>query len=745
VPTLSPITRLDTGDVPDATGPAAFLPSPAKPTELYGPQGEAMPSSLSHRLTGRRSAIAVLLFWLLAAALSGPLAGKLTGAQKNDSRSWLPASAESTAVLDVQQSFQSPDAYAAVIVYHRDGGLTAPDRAKAAADVPRLAALRGVQGRPSGPAPSPDGTALQTVVTVDLGANGWKRAADVADRMREIAGGAPGLAVHVTGPLGYAADSADAFDGIDSTLLYATIAVVVGILLVTYRSPVLWVLPVLSAGVALTLAQATVYLLARHAGLTVTAQSAGILTVLVMGAGTDYALLLTARYREELRRHADRRTAMAVALRRAAPAILASAATVAAGMLCLLAAETTSTRSLGPVAAVGITVAVVVSTTLLPALLVTCGRWVFWPFIPAHGSAEPTVRGLWARAGLRIARRPRAVWVATALVLGGLSAGMVGLHASGLSNADSFVGRPDSVAGQDVVAAHFPAAGSGSPAAVVAAPAAIDAVRAAVAETEGIGTVGTATVRGGHAYVEALLADPPDSRAAYATVDRLRKRVHALPEADALVGGATAINLDLQRAARHDRTLIIPVVLAVVAVILMVLLRALVAPLLLIATVVLSLGATLGASALIFDHVLGFAGADSALPLFVFVFLVALGIDYNIFLMTRVHEESKQRGTWGGALTGLAATGGVITSAGAVLAGTFAVLATLPLVFLVEVGVAVALGVLLDTLVVRPVLVTALTLDFGRHIWWPSALSRKHELDPDALLPRHTHTSVGSA
>jgi RND superfamily putative drug exporter len=703
-----------------------------------------MPSSLSHRLTGRRSATAVLLFWLLAAALAGPLAGKLTGAQKNDSRSWLPGSAESTAVLDVQQSFQSPDAVAAVIVYHRDGGLTALDRAKAAADVPRLAAVRGVQGRPSGPAPSPDGSALQTVITVDLGANGWKRAADVADRMRVIAGGgAPGLAVDVTGPLGFAADSADAFDGIDSTLLYATIAVVVGILLITYRSPVLWILPVLSAGVALTVAQATVYWLARHAGLTVTAQSAGILTVLVMGAGTDYALLLTARYREELRRHADRRTAMAVALRRAAPAILASAATVAAGMLCLLAAETTSTRSLGPVAAVGITVAVVVSTTLLPALLVTCGRWVFWPFIPSHGSAEPTVRGVWARAGIRIARRPRAVWVATALVLGGLSAGVVGLDASGLSNADSFVGRPDSVAGQEVVAAHFPAAGSGSPVAVVAAPAAIDAVRAAVADTEGISTVGTATVRGGHAYLEAVLADPPDSRAAYDTVDRLRERVHALPEADALVGGATAINLDLQRAARHDRTLIIPIVLAVVAVILMVLLRALVAPLLLIATVVLSFGAALGASALIFDHVLGFAGADSALPLFVFVFLVALGIDYNIFLMTRVHEESKQRGTWGGALMGLAATGGVITSAGAVLAGTFAVLATLPLVFLVEVGIAVALGVLLDTLVVRPVLVTALTLDFGRHIWWPSALARKDELDPAELLPRYTHASVG--
>jgi RND superfamily putative drug exporter len=684
-------------------------------------------------LAGRRSKFVVLVFWLVVVGLAGPLAGKLTGAQQNDTASWLPGSAESTKVLEIQQSFQSPDALPAVLVYERAGGLTPDDRAKAAADARELATFEGVQGKPVGPVPSQDGQALQTVLTFDLGPEGWEKTPGLADRIRELAGSS-GMTVHVTGPLGYAADSASAFEGIDGVLLLATIGVVVVILLLTYRSPVLWLLPVLSAGVALTVSQAVVYLLAEHAGLVVNGQSAGILTVLVFGAGTDYALLLVARYREELRRHADRHEAMAVALHRAGPALLASAATVIVGMLCLLAAETNSTSSLGPVAAVGVSLALVVMVTLLPALLVTCGRWLFWPVKPGYGSVEPTTRGLWARVGNRIARRPRVVWVTTALVLGALSLGVVTLDANGLSNAESFTGRPDSIVGEEVVTRHFPAAGAGSPVVVVADAPAAGQVREVAAGTAGISEVGQPAVRDGHAYLEGTLTDAPDSPAAFATIDRLRDAVHAVPGANAMVGGNTAINLDLQRAAKHDRTLIIPIVLAVVAVILMVLLRSILAPLLLIATVVLSFAAALGASALVFDRVFGFEGADASLPLFVFVFLVALGIDYNIFLMTRVHEESRQHGTRRGALIGLAATGGVITSAGIVLAGTFAVLGTLPLVFLAELGFAVALGVLLDTIVVRSVLVTALNLDVGRHIWWPSKLARKPDVEADELL-----------
>jgi RND superfamily putative drug exporter len=465
-----------------------------------------------------------------------------------------------------------------------------------------------------------------------------------------------------------------------------------------------------------------------HAGLTVNAQSAGILTVLVFGAGTDYALLLVARYREELRRHADRHEAMAVALHRAGPAIIASAGTVVAGMLCLMVAETNSTAGLGPVLAIGVLVALAVMVTLLPALLVTVGRWVFWPARPVMGSAEPTARGFWAKVGNGISRRPRVTWVATAVVLAALAVGAVQLNATGLTNKESFRGTPQAVVGEEVLARHFPA-GSGTPVVVASNADRATEVRAAFAGTNGIdpGSVTPPVSRGGTSLMLGTLTNPPDSQAAYDTINRIRDNVHAVPGSNALVGGTTATNLDVQNAARYDRDLIIPIVLAVVLVILGLLLRAIVAPIVLVATVVLSFAAALGVSALVFRHIFGFAGADSSFPLFVFVFLVALGIDYNIFLMTRVREEAARHGTRRGALIGLAATGGVITSAGLVLAGTFAVLATLPLTAFTEIGFAVAFGVLLDTLVVRSVLVSGLTMDIGRHMWWPSALTRKRD------------------
>jgi RND superfamily putative drug exporter len=508
--------------------------------------------------------------------------------------------------------------------------------------------------------------------------------------------------------------------------------VVIVLLLVTYRSPSLWLLPVISAGVALTTSQAVIYLLAAHAGLTVNAQSAGILDVLVFGAGTDYALLLTARYREELRRHQDRHAAMRVALRRAGPAIVASAGTVILSLLTLSLAELNSTKGLGPVLAIGVGVALLSMMTLLPALLVITGRWVFWPAKPGYGSAEPTTRGFWARTGRRIAVRPRMVWITTALILGVMALGLTGLKANGLTNAQSFRGHPDSVTGQTVLDQHFPA-GAGQPVEVFGNEATGAQLAAALRAVPGITGVTSPVTQAGHAYIEATLTSAPDSQAAYSTIDRIRTAVHAVPGSDALVGGNTAINLDVQRAAAHDRDLIIPIVLVVVFVILALLLRALVAPIMLIATVVLSFAATLGVSALFFDHVFNFGGADTSFPLFVFVFLVALGIDYNIFLMTRVREEAQRHGARTGALTGLAATGGVITAAGAVLAGTFAVLGTLPVTFLTELGFAVAFGVLLDTLVVRSVLVTALNLDLGRWVWWPSRLARQPA--PEEELP----------
>jgi RND superfamily putative drug exporter len=655
------------------------------------------------------------------------------GAEKNDAQSWLPAQAESTKVLALQSRFQSPNVFPAVVVYDRSSGLTAADRAKAASDAQKFTTISGVMhGQVAGPFVARDGQAIQTVVLVNLGKNGWNAAGTAADAIRGLAqANAQGLAVHITGPLGTAADSAKSFKGIDSTLLFATLGVVIVLLLITYRSPVLWVLPVISAAVALTSAEALIYLLAAHAGLTVNAQSAGILDVLVFGAGTDYALLLTARYREELRRHEDRHEAMAVALRRAGPAVIASGGTVIVSLLALVIAELNSTKGMGPVLAIGVGVAVLAMMTLLPALLVIFGRWIFWPVRPVYGSAEPTSSGMWARVGRSIATRPRVVWVATAVVLGALALGVTGLKASGLTNAQSFRGHPDSVTGQTVLDRHF-ADGGGQPVVVVGNQAAAARLDSAFKDTPGITGVTPPVTRAGHAYLEGTLTTAPDSQAAYATIDRVRVNVHAVPGADALVGGNTAINLDVQRAAAHDRNLIIPVILVVVFVILALLLQAVIAPLMLIATVVLSFAAALGVSALMFNHVFKFGGADTSFPLFVFVFLVALGIDYNIFLMTRVREEAKRHGTRRGALIGLAATGGVITSAGAVLAGTFAVLGTLPVTFLTELGFAVAFGVLLDTIVVRSVLVTALNLDLGRWLWWPSRLARDRTHEEEA-------------
>ncbi|HEX9999978.1 MAG TPA: MMPL family transporter, partial [Actinoplanes sp.] len=378
----------------------------------------------------------MLGLWVVLLVLAAPLAGKLTDVQKNDNSAWLPGGAEATQVADLQKQFARDDIVPAVIVYERPAGLRPADTQKATADATALAGVPGVSGQVTGPIPAPDGKALQLVVPVKVDSDGWDKIVDVVAGIQAVTGsGQDGLGVYLTGPAGNAADSASAFEGIDGTLLYTTLIVVAVILLITYRSPVLWLLPIITAGVALTSAQSVIYLLAKHAGLVVNAQSAGILTVLVFGAGTDYALLLVARYREELRRHDDRHEAMMLALHRAGPAIIASAATVAIGMSLLTLAEVNSTSGLGPVSALGVVVGLLAMVTLLPALLVICGRWLFWPVRPRVGTAEPTATGLWARLGGRIAGRPRTVWIATAVILGGMSLGLLQLEANGLTTA----------------------------------------------------------------------------------------------------------------------------------------------------------------------------------------------------------------------------------------------------------------------------------------------------------------------
>lgn len=445
---------------------------------------------------GRRTKWLVVLFWLLVIVVAAPLAQKLTDAQENDADSWLPGSAESTQVLEVSGDFR-PEVIPAIVVYAREGGLTAADRARIREDVRQTGELRahGVRGAEvRGPVydEKRDPEAAQVFVPVTMDAEGWERIGPAVDSVRERVGGTEGgLRVHVTGPGGMGADSAEAFEGIDSTLLLAAAGIVVVILLLTYRSPTLLFAPLVAAVTALFAAQALIYLLAEHTDLTVNGQSAGILTVLVFGAGTDYALLLVARYREELRRHEDRHEAMALALHRAGPAVLASGATVVLSMLVLLAAEMNSTRGLGPVAAIGVAVGLLAMLSLFPALLVILGRWLFWPLIPHKGSPEPTERGLWARTGRRVARRPRVVWGVTAAALALLSLGLLQLRAEGLGNADSFTDKPDSITGQEVLAEHFPA-GSGDPLVIVADRARADEVARVVSRTPGVapGSVG---------------------------------------------------------------------------------------------------------------------------------------------------------------------------------------------------------------------------------------------------------------
>ncbi|KNX37210.1 MMPL family transporter [Luteipulveratus halotolerans] len=678
----------------------------------------------AHLVCGKKIKWAVAAFWIAAFVVAGPLAGKLTDAQDNQTSSWLPASAESTKAFDQIGAFQDAESMPAIIVYERVSGITPADTAKVAADVAKFGQTKGLSGKVVGPIPSQDKQALQVLVPLHIDpTTGWNDLPDQVAALKKIGDtGSNGMAVHVGGPVGFGADQAEAFGDIDGTLLFATLGVVIVILVLTYRSPVLWILPLFSAVVALMTAQAVIYLLAEHAGLTVNAQSAGILTVLVVGAGTDYALLLIARYREELRRHEDRHEAMALALHRSGPAIFASGTTVVLGMLCLLVAEMNSTKGLGPVAAIGVIFSLLVMLTLLPALLVIFGRWIFWPRRPAYGSAEPTATGLWAKVGNAIKQRPRTVWVSTAALLALAALGLFRLDAEGLTTDEVFVKDVPSVAATQVIDKHY-ASNAGDPAYIFVNADKADAVASALSAKSDVGDVAPPVVRGGRAMVQATLNDDAYSHEAFAAIKDIRATVHAIPGADAVVGGTSATTLDIQDASRADNKIIIPLTLVVVMLVLALLLRAIVAPVILIATVVLSFAAALGLSSLVFHYVFGFGGTDPSLPLFVFVFLVALGIDYNIFLMTRVREEAQQHGTRRGALVGLAATGGVITSAGIVLAATFGVLGTIPVVAFAEIGFAVALGVLLDTIVVRAVLVTALNLDIGNKIWWPGRLS----------------------
>ncbi|MEU5066501.1 MMPL family transporter [Streptomyces virginiae] len=680
--------------------------------------------------------LALLLVWLGIGGTLGPYAGKLREVATNDQAAFLPRSAESTKVLEARKAFEGAQSVPAIVVWTADGTrVTAGQQEAAARAVGGLAGRPGVTGPPSPAVVSADGLAVQAVVPLapDLG----EELPAVLDEVRQAAQRVPGTSVGIAGPAATQADLSDAFAGIDGLLVGVALGAVLLILLLVYRSVLLPLVIIISAVFALGLACAVVYALADRGAVRVDGQVQGILSILVIGASTDYALLVAARFREELAVRGDRADAALAAVRRSAGAVTASAATVALGLLALLASDLTNNRALGPVGAIGIVCAVLSSLTFLPAVLVLLGRTAYWPAVPGPADATGEGHGVWRRIAALIDRSPRRVWVSTSVLLVVLAGFSPALSSKGVPLDEIFVNDAPSVGAQQTLARHFPG-GSGNPAVVIADAGRAAEVRAAAERTEGVAAVVPVTAGGGRpggpgaplvvdgrVRWDVTLEASADSDAAKRTVQRLRERVHAVPGADALVGGYTAQQFDTQQTSARDRTVIVPIVLGIILLILVALLRSVLVPVLLVATVALNFLATLGVSALVFGHLLGFSGTDASVPLYGFVFLVALGVDYNIFLMSRVREETVRSGTREGVLRGLVTTGGVITSAGVVLAATFAALMVIPLAFLVQIAFIVAFGVLLDTLVVRSLLVPALIIDIGPRAWWPSALSRQ--------------------
>ncbi|WP_329376638.1 MMPL family transporter [Streptomyces sp. NBC_01351] len=693
----------------------------------------------SSRFTRWLIPVVLLVAWLLVGGGLGPYAGKLGEVATNDQTAFLPRTAESTRVVEAQKAFRQDESLPAVVVWtaKTPGVKLGPQQQ---ADATRALAGLGDSGLVAGPsspaALSADGQALQGVVQLkpDLGE-------ELPRALEEIAAAAatvPGTVAQVAGPAASQADLADAFAGIDGLLLGVALVAVLLILLLVYRSLLLPLVIIVGAVFSLGLACAIVYVLADRGIVRVDGQVQGILSILVIGAATDYALLLTARFREELQARSDRFAAVRAALRRSVGPITASAGTVALGLLALLLSDLTNNRALGPVGAIGIVCAVLSTLTFLPAALVLLGRAAYWPAKIGHTADDGTGHGIWTTVAAVVDRAPRKVWALSLVVLLACAAFAPTLNAKGVPLEEIFVNDAPSVAAQQTLSEHFPG-GSGNPAVVIADAGRIDQVMRAAERTEGIDAVTPLTASGpaggppivadGRVRLDATLEASSDSRSAQQTIVRLRQAVHAVPDADAIVGGYSAQQYDTQRTAENDRTLIIPVVLVIILIILAGLLRSVLMPLLLVATVALSFVATLGISAIVFQQLLGFSGTDSSVPLYGFVFLVALGVDYNIFLMTRVREESLLHGTRQGVLRGLVATGGVITSAGVVLAATFAALGVIPLAFMLQIAFIVAFGVLLDTLVVRSLLVPALVRDIGPAAWWPGALSRATDKD----------------
>jgi RND superfamily putative drug exporter len=655
---------------------------------------------------GQRSKWVTMALWIVLLVAAFPLASAMDSVQSDDVTDRLPANAESTEVHGIADRVPGRDDAELLVVYHRASGLNGDDREAAQRQHDALAREFDVA---MPPVPSEDGTALMYAVSRPASDDEEITAAFV-ERVRTVTGDSPaGLSTEVTGPTAVGADVNAVFEGIDTTLMLVTVLVVALLLILTYRSPFLWLVPLVTVGAAALLSMGAVYVVARALDLTVSTQSSSIMVVMVFGAGTDYALLLVARYREQLRRHDDPHAAMRSALGGVGPAILASGGTVALGLACLFVAEMNDISGIGVIGAIGIVATLLTMLTLFPAVLVALGRKVFWPRVPAFGSTAPAGRNPWRRA----LDRPLRTAAAAVVVLGALGFGVLGLSTD-LRQGDMFTSAPESVSGFATLAQAYP--GQGGRSLVVATPTGqADDTIAAARRTSGVADAEITRQGDGWTLLDVMPAAEPDSDAEGAVVARLRA---GLPAA-ALVGGEGAERVDVEAASSRDTRLVIPIVLVVVLLVLFALLRALAASLLVVGAVVLSYVAALGLGTLLFEGILGFEGAEPTMPVLAFVFLVAFGVDYAIFLVARIAEDRGEVGTETATRRAVVATGPVIASAGLVLAATFAVLGSLPFVPMVEIGIVVSVGVLLQTLLVAPGLVAPLVIGLRRWVWWP--------------------------
>ena len=695
-------------------------------------------SFLSHRKFKWFLVISIIFVWLGISAVGGPTFGKLSTVANNDQASYLPSSADSTKVANLESKFITNSQFPAVVLI-TSNKFAPTDYVKLSEMVSGFRQIPAVGSNPSnvlGPIPSKDGKALEYIVSVNSLDKVQNTVATMTNVVnKNISDNQKG---YVTGPVGLDSALFKAFAGIDGKLIYVTLVVVFVILLLVYRAIILPFLVLGTALFALSGAGLVVYHGVLWNWFKLNGQSQGILSILVIGACTDYSLLLTSRFREALTHHESKFEAMAFAWKRSFEPILASGLTVILGLLCLIFSDLNSNKGLGPVAASGIVFAVLSALTFLPAFLAILGRKAFWPFVPKFLGIEEKVvlkngledrSGFWKAVSEFVAKRSRILWITLFILLIASAFNLTQFKASGVTQLDSILGQSNAVDGQNELSKHFPA-GSGSPLIVIASKDKavllinkIESNKGIISAVPVVDANKQIKVVNNQIMINVTLDYVSGSAASQEVVMKLRNELPSIDKT-ALVGGSTAVSLDVNNNAKRDLRVITPLILFVILIILIVLLRSLVAPVILILSVILSFTATIGISAFLFNHVFHFPGSDASIPLYGFVFLVALGVDYNIFLMTRVREESLKLGTHAGILRGLSVTGSVITSAGVVLASTFAALSVIPILFLLEIAFIVAFGVLLDTLIVRTLLVPALSYDLGKYIWWPKILKK---------------------